>query len=114
MPDLCLASMFDTNHEKIKELYFRTGKPSYLHVNLDPYGDLKWEFLFEDLGMCHSITSHAHVSLCPNPTPGFNVDGKIYPSFDQALTAIFGGHYTNFLIDFYSEMGISNQLYPGC
>jgi hypothetical protein len=98
--------MLISEKERIQAQFFRTGSYSYLHIEQQPDQSIKWTFTFLDMGMCHCFTSQARVSMCP-PSQFIMVDDKEYPSLDQALHAIFGGHYQRFLQSFYRDLGVT-------
>ncbi len=62
-----------------------------------------------DLGMCHCIHSEASVAVSQRDSGGecvFLINGKGHDTLESACSAIFGGHYSCFLTEFYQEMGV--------
>jgi hypothetical protein len=95
--------------EEIQRLYFRTGPYTYLWMKYDHSSQqLVWCFTFMDLGMCHSISSHTVVFCDGNGM--FCVDGENWVSETQALASVFDGHYTRFVWDLYTDMGIEADV----
>lgn len=54
-----------------------------------------------DLGMCHTLSGHARVRLVPSG--GYLVNGREHATEDDALDAVFKGHYQAFVQRFYKD-----------
>ena len=90
----------------IQEEYFRPGPYAYLWIDYSQVDHLlTWCFTFMDLGMYHSISSHARVKCDDQGV--YTVDGKHPFSREQAIFMVFSGYYAHFIVELYRDLGIS-------
>ncbi len=90
-----------TRSNEIQARFFRTGSKTFLwlkhHQDL-----LQWSFTFMDLGMCHTLSGHARVHSAPSG--GYLVNQRPHSTEDEALLAVFGGHYQTFVDRLYRDV----------
>lgn len=55
-----------------------------------------------DLGMCHTLSGHARVRQVPSG--GYLVNQHPHSTEDEALLAVFGGHYQTFVDRLYRDV----------
>ena len=93
---------WDSRRDEIQGLFFRAGAYTHFVVRLDADTDIvEWRFSFADLGMYHTLESHASVSLLPNGN--YCVDGIELETEDEAFAQVFAGHYDRFLQEMYRD-----------
>lgn len=90
-----------TRADELQARFFRTGSRTFLWLK-HQQDLLQWSFTFMDLGMCHTLSGHARVS--PGPSGGYLVNQRQYATEDEALYAVFGGHYQAFVDRLYRDM----------
>ena len=94
-----------TKSEEIQARYFLSRPKAYLWIDFKPLDDLLvWSFTFEDLGMYHTLSSHAYVSVTVQG--GYYVNSQLQESEEKALDKVFGGHYCRFIKDLYKSLNI--------
>jgi hypothetical protein len=93
-----------TRAAEIQERFFRQGPYAYLCISEESQPEIRWTFNFMDLGMCHTLSGSASVSLTPTGT--YLVDHEEHANEDSALVAVFSGHYRDFLECFYRDLRI--------
>lgn len=92
---------------EIQSRYFRTGDKTFLWLDYDEITALlSWSFTFLDLGMCHTLSGRATVSLLPHTPPVYMVNGQSAATREQAMHAVFAGHYRDFLVQLYADLGV--------
>lgn len=90
-----------TRSNEIQARFFRTGSKTFLW--LEQQQDLlRWSFTFMDLGMCHTLSGHA--SVLQAESGEYVVNGWGHASENDALEAVFGKHYHNFVDRLYRDM----------
>ena len=91
---------------ELQTRFFRAPPLAYLWIDYKPEAHyLSWCFNFMDLGMCHSLSSKAVVRRMEDGS--YVVDKTTYGTEDEALAAVFGGHYAHFMYELYRDLGVS-------
>ena len=97
---------WDLRRDEIQGLFFRAGAYTHFVIQFDADTDtVDWRFSFADLGMYHTLESHATVSLLPHGT--YCVDGIELETEDEAFAQVFAGHYDRFLRGMYQDAGFT-------
>lgn len=96
-------------HE-IQPCYFRAGDKTFLWLDYnEETALLSWSFTFLDLGMCHTLSGRATVSLVPNSPSAYMVNGQVHGTREQAMHAVFAGHYKDFIVQLYLDLGVEDE-----
>jgi hypothetical protein len=98
-----------TQHVQAK--FFRTGLYTHLAIDMPPDEEghgllVKWVFTFQDLGSTHILSRTAKVEL-HDTDQQLCVDGVACCDLAHAETALFQGHYADYVRDLYAFEGIS-------
>lgn len=92
--------------DEIQARFFRPPPYARLWIEYSPVNDLlSWSFTFMDLGMCHTISYNTTIA---QENGSYRVGRESWPNEDMALEAVFGGHYNNFLNEFYMDMTLES------
>lgn len=99
---------------EIQELYFRSGKGTYLWIVCDQAnGNVSWGYHMLDLGMCHALSGSSRVEEIDLDGPCYLVNGRVVGRDERAVWgAVFGGHYERFLAEIREDLGIPLTPHP--
>ena len=91
--------------DEIQARFFRTGTRTFLWLDYGTGGPtlLRWSFTFMDLGMCHTLSGRARVQQ-QQENKGWLVNGKEHASENDAMHAVFAGHFQSFVDGLYRDM----------
>ncbi len=95
--------------EYLKDLYFRSGPKTHLHMVILKGEDdvtLAWRFTFQDLGSTHCILGDSVLSMPPYCDDCTLVDRVPCYTVDQVELLVFGWHYKDSVRELYAEEGI--------
>lgn len=100
----------DWTPSEIQARFFRVGNQTFLWLDYNEDAALlSWSFTFLDLGMCHTLSGRATVSLLPHSPPVYSVNGQIHDTREEAMHAVFANHFNDFMTQIYADLDISNQ-----
>jgi hypothetical protein len=94
---------------EIHSLFFPTGWGTFLRlIPQEDSRDVKWEFIFLDLGMCHVISGGSRVEY--TKTEGYTVDGRgVGWDLHAVWYDVFHGRHARFQRELYANLGIEKR-----